>query len=103
VTSVQELTLNNTDPLDVGEYQCTIRNAANNATIMTTLNGEREVNFFYSFRILPFKLYTLEFALHIIVKTVSLEHADLTLCPINVDMMCVTLFVRMPNWGVSTL
>ena len=43
VSSVQELTLNNTDPLDGGEYQCTIRNAANIATIMTTLNGEREV------------------------------------------------------------
>ena len=40
---MQELILDNTDPLDGGEYQCTIRNAANNATIMATLNGEGEV------------------------------------------------------------
>ena len=35
----QELTLDNTDPLDGGEYQCTITNAAGNTSAMTTHNG----------------------------------------------------------------
>ena len=40
VSMTQELTLNNTDPLDGGDYQCTITNNAGNDTAMTTLNGE---------------------------------------------------------------
>ena len=40
VSSVQELILDNTDPLDGGDYQCTITNNAGNTTDMTTLNGE---------------------------------------------------------------
>ena len=39
VSSMQELILDNTDPLDGGEYRCTISNDAGNATAMTTLNG----------------------------------------------------------------
>ena len=41
VSMTQELTLNNTDPLDGGDYHCTITNDAGNDTAMTTLNGER--------------------------------------------------------------
>ena len=41
VSMTQELTLNNTDPLDGGDYHCTITNNAGNDTAMTTLNGER--------------------------------------------------------------
>ena len=40
VSMTQELTLNNTDPLDGGDYQCTITNIADNTTATTTLNGE---------------------------------------------------------------
>ena len=40
VSMTQELTLDNTDPLDGGDYQCTITNIAGNTTAMTTLNGE---------------------------------------------------------------
>ena len=36
----QELTLDNTDPLDGGDYQCTITNTAGNTSAMVTLNGE---------------------------------------------------------------
>ena len=43
VSTVQELTLDNTDPLDGGEYQCNISNAAGSDTAMTTLNGESYV------------------------------------------------------------
>ena len=41
VSMTQELTLDNIDPLDGGEYQCTITNDAGNDVAMTTLNGER--------------------------------------------------------------
>ena len=41
VLMTQELTLDNTDPLDGGEYLCTITNGAGNDTAMTTLNGKR--------------------------------------------------------------
>ena len=40
VSMAQELALDNTDPLDGGDYQCTITNNAGNDTAMTTLNGE---------------------------------------------------------------
>ena len=40
VSMTQELTLDNTDPLDGGDYQCTITNIAGFTTAMTTLNGE---------------------------------------------------------------
>ena len=40
VSMAQELTLDSTDPLDGGEYQCTITNNAGNDTAMITLNGE---------------------------------------------------------------
>ena len=40
VSMAQELTLNNTDPMDGGDYQCTIANTAGNTTSMTTLNGK---------------------------------------------------------------
>ena len=40
VSMMQELILDNTDPLDGGDYQCTITNIAGNASAMTTLNGE---------------------------------------------------------------
>ena len=40
VSSGQELILDNTDPLDGGEYRCTISNDAGNTTAMATLNGE---------------------------------------------------------------
>jgi len=40
VSSTQELILDNTDPLDGGDYQCNITNDAGNTTVMTTLNGE---------------------------------------------------------------
>ena len=40
VSMAQELTLNNTNPLDGGDYQCTITNDAGNDTAMTSLNGE---------------------------------------------------------------
>ena len=36
----QELTLDNTDPLDGGDYQCAITNTAGNTSAMITLNGE---------------------------------------------------------------
>ena len=38
--SMVQLTLDNTDPLDGGDYQCTVTNDAGNDTVMTTLNGE---------------------------------------------------------------
>ena len=41
VSMTQELTLDSTDPLDGGEYLCTITNNAGNDTAMTTLNGKR--------------------------------------------------------------
>ena len=41
VSMTQELILDNTDPLDGGEYQCNITNNAGNDTAMTTLNGKR--------------------------------------------------------------
>ena len=41
VSTGQILTLDNTDPLDGGEYQCTITSGAGDtATAMATLNGE---------------------------------------------------------------
>ena len=40
VSMIQELTLDNTDPLDGGDYQCTIINDAGSDTVMTALNGE---------------------------------------------------------------
>ena len=40
VSMTQNLTLDNTDPLDGDEYLCTISNIAGNATIMTTHYGE---------------------------------------------------------------
>ena len=40
VSITQELTLDNTDPLDGGDYQCTITNNAGIDTLMTTLNGK---------------------------------------------------------------
>ena len=40
VSMTQELTLDNTDPLDGGDYQCTITNNAGIDTTLTTLNGE---------------------------------------------------------------
>jgi len=40
VSSIQELILDNTDPLDGDNYQCTITNDGGNITVMTTLNGE---------------------------------------------------------------
>ena len=40
VSSGQELILDNTDPLDGGEYRCTISNDAGNTIAMATLNGE---------------------------------------------------------------
>ena len=40
VSMIQNLTLDNTDPLDGGDYLCTITNIAGNATTMTTHNGE---------------------------------------------------------------
>ena len=41
VSSGQELILDNTDPLDGGEYRCTITSGAGDtATAMATLNGE---------------------------------------------------------------
>ena len=40
VSSEQELILDNTDPLDGGEYRCTISNDAGHTTAMATLNGE---------------------------------------------------------------
>ena len=36
----QELTLNNTDPMDGGDYQCTITNIVGNMTSVTTLKGK---------------------------------------------------------------
>ena len=42
-SSIQELILDNTDPLDGGDYQCTITNDAGDTTIMTTLNGEGNI------------------------------------------------------------
>ena len=35
----QELTLDNTDPLDGGNYQCTITNTAGDTSAMTVHNG----------------------------------------------------------------
>ena len=40
VSVTQELTLNNTNPLDGGDYRCTITNNAGSDTVLTTLNGE---------------------------------------------------------------
>ena len=40
VSMIQELKLDNTDPLDGGDYQCTIINDAGSDTVVTTLNGE---------------------------------------------------------------
>ena len=40
VSMAQELTLNNTDPMDGGDYQCNIANTAGNMTSMTTFNGK---------------------------------------------------------------
>ena len=40
ISMTQELTVDNTDPLDGGDYQCIITNADGNITIFTTLNGE---------------------------------------------------------------
>jgi len=40
VSSTQELILDNTDPLDGGDYQCNITNDAGNTIVMTSLNGE---------------------------------------------------------------
>ena len=40
VSMAQELTFNNTNPMDGGDYQCTITNTAGNTTSMTTLNGK---------------------------------------------------------------
>ena len=40
VSMTQELTLDNTNPLDGGDYQCTITNNAGINTALTTLNGE---------------------------------------------------------------
>jgi len=44
VSSIQELILDNTDPLDGGDYQCTIINDAGDTIVMTTLNGEDNQN-----------------------------------------------------------
>ena len=40
VSMTEQLILDNTDPLDGGDYQCTITNIAGNTSVMTTLNGE---------------------------------------------------------------
>ena len=40
VSITQTLTLDNTDPLDGGDYLCTITNNAGSDTALTTLNGE---------------------------------------------------------------
>ena len=40
LSMVQELILNNADPLDGDDYQCIITNAAGNTSVSTTLNGE---------------------------------------------------------------
>ena len=40
VSMTQELTVDNTDLLDGGDYQCIITNADGNVTALTTLNGE---------------------------------------------------------------
>ena len=40
VSMTQELVLNNTNPLNGGDYQCTITNIAGSTSAMTTLNGE---------------------------------------------------------------
>ena len=40
VSSTQELILDNTNPLDGGDYQCTITNNAGNVATITRLNGE---------------------------------------------------------------
>ena len=40
VALTQELTLNNTDPLDGGDYQCFIANSAGSDSALITLNGE---------------------------------------------------------------
>ena len=40
VSVAQEITLDNTDPLDGGDYLCTITNIAGSDTALTTLNGE---------------------------------------------------------------
>ena len=40
VSMTQELILDNINPMDGGDYQCTITNNANNDTTLTTLNGE---------------------------------------------------------------
>ena len=39
-----ELTLDNTDPLDGGDYQCTVTNIAGSTTAMTTLDGKMIYN-----------------------------------------------------------
>ena len=60
VSSMQELTLDNTNPLDGGDYQCTITNNAGETTAMTTLNGEHDYSI--GFRI------QLHLGLHIIIN-----------------------------------
>ena len=40
MSMIQELTLDNTDPLDGGDYQCTVTNIAGNTSAMTTLDGK---------------------------------------------------------------
>ena len=40
VSETQEFTLDNTNPLDGGDYQCIITNIAGNTTVMTTHNGK---------------------------------------------------------------
>ena len=40
VSMTQELTLDNTDPLDGGDYQCIVNNNAGYAAVFTSLNGE---------------------------------------------------------------
>ena len=40
VSLTQELILDNTNPLDGGNYECTVTNTAGNTSAMTILNGE---------------------------------------------------------------
>lgn len=40
VSMTHELTLNNTNPLVGGDYQCTITNNAGNDAVLVTVNGE---------------------------------------------------------------
>ena len=43
MSSIQELTLDNTDPLDGGDYQCAITNTAGFTSAIVILNGEVEL------------------------------------------------------------